>query len=60
MLRQRQAILLTKHLPVLGHVRHRVHREGGCEEERVHAKLGLGALRRLEKMLAPLWLICSA
>lgn len=46
-----QEILLTKHLLALSYVGHDAHQEGGCEEQRVLAKLRLGALHCSEKML---------
>lgn len=47
------SIVQTKCLQALSYVRHHVHWEGCCEEERVRARLGLGALHHSEKQLIP-------
>lgn len=47
------SIVQTKCLQALSYVRHHIHWEGCCEEERVRARLGLGALHHSEKQLIP-------
>lgn len=47
------SIVQTKCLQALSYVRHHIHWEGCYEEERVPARLGLGALHHSEKQLIP-------